>query len=104
MYRLGKETRCCYLGGYSQDKEFSLVSYDLYKYFRDNTKGFAELAAFPAVDQLFGVRRAGSSEAAQSYPGEFVSGNYFAMFGIRRLCRTHAYRQRTISPARRRSR
>ena len=48
LYRLGKESRCCYLGGYSQDKEFSLVSYDLYKYFRDNTKGFAELAAFPA--------------------------------------------------------
>ena len=82
LYRLGKETRCCYLGGYSQDKEFSLVSYDLYKYFRDNTKGFSELAAFPASQLLFGVRRAGSSEAAQSYPGEFVSGNYFTMFGI----------------------
>jgi len=22
LYRLGKETRCCYVGGYSQDKEF----------------------------------------------------------------------------------
>src|SRR5882724_12721081 len=82
LYRLGKESRCCYDGGYSQDKEFSLVSYDLYKYLRDNTKGFAELAAFPAVDLLFGVRRAGGSEAAQTYAGEFVSGNYFAMFGI----------------------
>ena len=28
LYRLGKESRCCYYGGYSQDKEFSLVSYD----------------------------------------------------------------------------
>src|SRR5882762_2779892 len=37
LYRLGKESRCCYQGGYSQEKEFSLVSYDLYKYFRDNT-------------------------------------------------------------------
>ena len=83
LYRLGKESRCCYTGGYSQDKEFSLVSYDLYKFLRDNTKGFAELAAFPAPEPLFGVRRAGSSEAAQSYPGEFVSGNYFTMFGIR---------------------
>jgi hypothetical protein len=45
------------LGGYSQDKEFSFVSYDLYKHFRDNTKGFAELAAFTAGQQLFGVRR-----------------------------------------------
>ncbi len=83
LYRLGRETRCCYMGGYSQDKEFSLVSYDLYKYLRDNTKGFAELAAFPSMESLFGVRRSGSSEAAQSYPGEFVSGNYFTMFGIR---------------------
>ena len=82
LYRLGKEARCCYWGGYSQEKEFSLVSYDLYKPFRDNTKGFAELAAFSAVKPLFGVRRAGSAEPAKSYPGEFVSGNYFSMFGI----------------------
>jgi len=40
LYRLGKEPRCCYQGGYSQGKEFSLVSYDLYKYLRDTTKGF----------------------------------------------------------------
>jgi predicted permease len=82
LYRLGKESRCCYQGGYSQEKEFSLVSYELYKYLRDNTKGFSELAAFPAGEPIFGVRRAGSSVAAQSYPGEFVSGNYFAMFGV----------------------
>jgi predicted permease len=82
LLRLGKEARCCYWGGYSQEKEFSLVSYDLYKHFRDNTKGFAELAAFSAVKPLFGVRRAGSAEPAQSYPGEFVSGNYFSMFGV----------------------
>ena len=83
LYRLGKESRCCYWGGYSQEKEFSIFSYDLYKHFRDNTQGFAELAAFQAGGSLFGVRRSGSKEAAQSYPGEFVSGNYFTMFGIR---------------------
>jgi hypothetical protein len=91
LYRLGKEARCCYLAGYSQDKEFSLVSYDLYKYLRDNTQGFSELAAFPAADFLFGVRRAGNSEAAQTHAGEFVSGNYFAMFGI------GAYAGRTLT-------
>src|SRR5215471_17102484 len=82
LYRLGKEARCCYWGGYSQENEFSLVSYDLYKHFRDHTQGFAELAAFQASDPLFGVQRSGGTESAQSYPGEFVSGNYFAMFGI----------------------
>ncbi|HTS64399.1 MAG TPA: ABC transporter permease [Candidatus Acidoferrales bacterium] len=93
LYRVGKEAHCCYLAGYSQDKEFSLVSYDLYKYLRDNTRGFAELAAFPAADLIFGIRRAGSSEAAQTYGGEFVSGNYFATFGI------GAYAGRTLSAA-----
>jgi predicted permease len=83
LYRLGRENRCCYLSGYSQQNEFSLVSYDLYKYLRDNTTGFSELAAFSSNQLLFGVRPSGGSEAAQSYPGEFVSGNYFAMFGIR---------------------
>src|SRR6185295_17132227 len=92
LYRLGKANRCCYMGGYSQDEEFSLVSYDLYRYFRDHTQGFSELAAFPASGQLFGVRRAGHPDAAETYPGEFVSANYFVMFGIR------AYAGRTLTP------
>src|SRR5579863_16009 len=91
LYRLGKESRCCYWGGYSQEKEFSLVSYDLYKHFRDHSKGFAELAAFSASQSRFSVRRAGSAQPAQSYPGEFVSGNYFTMFGI------NAYAGRALS-------
>src|SRR5262249_22497092 len=37
LYRLGKRANCCYLNGYSQEKEFSLVSYDLYKHFQSNT-------------------------------------------------------------------
>jgi len=82
LYRLGREVHCCYLAGYSQEKEFSIVSYDLYRYLKANTKGFSELAAFPSNQLQFGVRRSGASDAAQSYAGEFVSGNYFAMFGI----------------------
>jgi len=93
LYRAGKAARCCYFGGYSQENEFSIFSYDLYKHFRDNTPGFAELAAFQAGGELFGVRRAGAAEAAQGYPGEFVSGNYFAMFGV------HAYAGRLLAPA-----
>ena len=82
LYRLGKEARCCFWGGYSQEKEFSLVSYQLYQHLRDNTKGFVELAAFSADQPQFGVRRAGRGESAQSYPAEYVSGNYFRMFGV----------------------
>ncbi len=93
LVRLGKEARCCYWGAYDQDKEHSLASYDLYKYFRDNTKEFAELSAFSASTHLLGVRRAGGTEPAQSYPGEFVSGNYFATFGI------NAYAGRVLTEA-----
>ncbi|HEV3277805.1 MAG TPA: ABC transporter permease [Terriglobia bacterium] len=93
LYRLGKQARCCYWPAYSQDKEFSIVSYDLYKQFRDNTPGFAELAAFQAGGALFGVRRTGARESAQSIPGEFVSGNYFNMFGVR------AYAGRMLAPS-----
>ena len=93
LYRLGKEARCCYWVAYNQNKEISIVSYDQYKYFRDNTKGFRELAAFAAGGALFGVRRAGTAEAAESYPGEYVSGNYFAMFGI------NAYAGRMLTAA-----
>jgi predicted permease len=83
LYRVGKQARCCYWGGYSQESEFSIFSYDLYKHFRDHTQGFAELAAFQAGGELVGVRRSGTREATQGYRGEFVSGNYFTMFGIR---------------------
>ena len=43
LYRLGRELRCCYVDGYSQDNEFSLVSYDLYTYLRDHTTGFCRI-------------------------------------------------------------
>ena len=82
LYRLGKQSRCCYWGGYTQADEFSIVSYDLYKYLRDHTKGFAELAAFASSESSYGVKRAGTGDAAQVLPGEFVSGNYFSMFGV----------------------
>jgi predicted permease len=92
LLRLGKESHCCYLGGYSQEGEWSIVSYDLYKYLRDNTKGFAQLAAFQDLTPILGVRRSGSSDAAESFPGEFVSGNYFEMFGV------GAYAGRVLAP------
>lgn len=95
LYRLGtKAAGCGRCAAYSQGQrgEFSIVSYDLYKHFRDNTQGFAELAAFEAGGAVFGVRRSGAQESAQSFPGEFVSGNYFTMFGVR------AYAGRLLIP------
>jgi hypothetical protein len=82
LVRLGKEADCCVQGGYFRGKDYSLVSYELYTHFRDNTKGFEEMAAFQADGTFLGVRRAHDAHAAESYFGEFVSGNYFAMFGV----------------------
>ena len=82
LVRLGKEADCCVQGGYFRDKDYSLVSYELYTHFRDNTKGFEEMAAFQADGVFLGVRRAHDARAAESYFGEFVSGNYFTMFGV----------------------
>ncbi len=82
LIRLGKEARCCFWSAYDQPQEHSLASYDLYKYFRDNTREFEELAAFSPRPRLLGVRRTGSADPAQGFPGEFISGNYFTTFGI----------------------
>ena len=93
LYRLGKESRCCIWGGYIRSNEFVLVSYDLYKYFRDRTQGFEEMAGFQADGTFLGIRRAHSLNAAESYFGKFVSGNYFSMFGV------NAYAGRALTMA-----
>ena len=93
LYRLGREARCCYWGGYTQAEEFSLVSYQLFTRLRDKTLGFTDLAAFSAGQSTFGVRRAGKAERAETYPGEFVSGYSFARFG------GPAFAGRTLMPA-----
>jgi len=80
LYRVGDMEMCCVNGGLQDN--WSLFSYDKYKTFRDNTPGFVALAAFQAGSDLVGVRRAGGSQPAQSMRTEFVSGNYFVLFGI----------------------
>src|SRR6185437_15876125 len=59
LIKLGKTAGCCYTDAYGQGPETTLVSYDLYRYFQARTKGFAELAAFSASTNFYGVRRAG---------------------------------------------
>ena len=80
LYRVGNIENCCANGGLQDN--WSLFSYDKYKTFRDNTPGFVELAAMQAGNDLNGVRRSGSTQPAQSIHTEFVSGNYFTMFGV----------------------
>ena len=73
LVRIGDRENCCVNGGLQDD--WSLFSYDKYKTFRDNTPGFVEMAAMQSGGQLTGIRRGGSSNAAESLRTEFVSGN-----------------------------
>ncbi len=91
LYRIGKHTHCCIWGGYSQYQEFSIFSFDLYRYFRDHSHGFSEMAAFQAGGTDVGAKRVDRREPAHTFRAEFVSGNYFATFGV------DAYRGRPIN-------
>ena len=80
LYRLGDNDNCCVNGGFQRD--WSLYSYPLYMHLRDHTPEFSPLAGFQAAETDLSVRRAGAADAAEPYEGEFVSGNYFSVFGL----------------------
>ncbi len=90
LYRLGEGTNCCVLSGLQGN--FSIFSYALYKQVRDDTPEFSELAAFSAGLRSLSVRRTGGRDTAQPFVGEYVSGNYFEMLGVR------AYAGRMAAP------
>jgi len=90
LYRIGDVENCCVDDALQDD--WSLFSYDKYKTFRDGTPGFVELAAFQPDDNRIGVRRTGTNQFAESQRSEYVSGNYFSMFGIA------AYTGRMLTP------
>src|SRR5882672_11896609 len=82
LYRLGDNNNCCVMVGTQNGGSFVLYSYPLYQHLRDHTPEFTGLAAFGSHLSDLSVRRRGDSPA-EPYKGEFVSGNYFTMFGIR---------------------
>ena len=82
LYRLGDNNNCCVMTGTQNDGSFVLYSYPLYKHLRDHTPEFSQLAAFGSFLSDLSIRRNGDSAVAQPYKGEYVSGNYFEMFGI----------------------
>ncbi len=79
LYRLGDDDNCCVNSGLQGD--YSLFSYPLYVHLREQASEFSELAAFQATTLPVGVRQGGAAYA-ESSPGQFVSGNYFTMFGV----------------------
>ncbi|HEY6968307.1 MAG TPA: ABC transporter permease [Candidatus Angelobacter sp.] len=82
LWRIGDKVRCCNWGGYTQNGDFALFSWEAYTYFRAHTPEFAELAALQAGSMGLGVRRAGSQGQVETRNGEYVSGNFFRTFGV----------------------
>src|SRR5258708_26101926 len=80
LYRLGDRDACCVISGYQT--RFAIFSSSLYQYLRDHTSEFTEMAAAQADRVPVSVHRSGASSLPDSLVGEFVSGNYFSLFGI----------------------
>jgi predicted permease len=81
LYRLGDTNNCCVNSGLQGS--YSLFAFRLFEHLREATSDdFVELAAFQAQSpQPMVVRRGG--DVAASLPGQYVSANYFQMFGVR---------------------
>ena len=83
LYRIGASDICCVYGGLEEEEAgWGLFSYVFYQYVRTNTPQFEEIAAFQGNEPEISVRRSASQNVAETFPSEFVSGNYFSTFGI----------------------
>jgi predicted permease len=82
LYRLGETNDCCVNSGLPSGGRFSLFSYQLFRQLHASVGGeFVDLAAFQAMTQPIGVRRSGG--VGISLPAQYVSANYFQMFGVK---------------------
>jgi predicted permease len=80
LYRIGEGQECCVEGGLQGN--WGLFSYDLYQRFREATPEFDQLAAFQATTGQFSVKRGATDSEAKPLRGEYVTGNYFSLFGV----------------------
>jgi predicted permease len=92
LYRVGAGNDCCIEGG-PQDDTWGLFPYQLYQRFIAAAPEFEQLAAFQAGGSQFSVRRSENDQQTKPLHSEFVSGNYFATFGV------PAYAGRTLNSA-----
>jgi predicted permease len=80
LYRLGDTDDCCVNSGFPGS--YSLFSSRLAEHLRAATaEDFVELAGFQALPQPVALRRGGGPP--ESLRGQYVSANYFLMFGVR---------------------
>jgi macrolide transport system ATP-binding/permease protein len=84
LVRLGDKRQCCVGKGVSGEGDNGIFSTDTYDRFRQSNPEFVELAAMEAGYEYrpLTMRRDSTQEQARSTMAEFVSGNYFRMFGL----------------------
>jgi macrolide transport system ATP-binding/permease protein len=84
LVRVGHANDCCVGYGFADNNEYALFATADYEHLRKNLPEFESLAAIQAgwAYRPVVVRRDGSEDAPRSVMGEFVSGNYFATFGL----------------------
>ena len=80
LYRIGDGDDCCVEG--SMQENWGMYSYPFYLHLKETTPEFSELAAFQAGRWQFSVRRGENDRVAKPMYGEFISGNYFDVFGV----------------------
>jgi len=90
LYRIGEGNDCCVEGG-PQDN-WGMFSFQLYEHFKAVAPEFEQMTAFQAGGSQFSVRRGETDHLAKPLRGEFVTGNYFATFGIQ------TFLGRTLTP------
>ena len=80
LYRIGDRNTCCVNSGLQGS--YSLFSFRLMEHLRVNADAFVELAAFQAQQAFTVGVRASGRPRPEALNGQFVSGNYFRMFGV----------------------
>jgi predicted permease len=85
LIRIGDNDDCCVSFGPVGNGDYTMFSTDTYRQLKKNAPEFEELAAMQAgfTFRPIVMRRDKSQEPSRSVMGEFVSGNYFAVFGLR---------------------
>jgi macrolide transport system ATP-binding/permease protein len=84
LVRLGDDNDCCVNQGIKDSGDYSLFSTETYQNLKKNAPEFEDLAAMQAgfTYRPITARRGAAGDAARSFMGEFVSGNYFRTFGL----------------------
>ena len=80
LYSIGDAKECC-VEGWEED-DWSLYSHRLYQRLAAAAPEFAEVAAFQAAPPTYSIRSQSRDHEARPLRAEFVTGNYFNVFGV----------------------